>query len=150
MAGGWQVKRMGHETRFSRAEWMPSAREPCELNDASTVRGRSALLKEFEAHLTPLVNENWITPLHRRKTHAGENWLQMHSRHLNKASVILLLISADFFASQECLREMQDGLKRCTAGNALVIPILLRPIDQEGLPFKHLLCLLRNNRPVTT
>jgi tetratricopeptide (TPR) repeat protein len=66
------------------------------------------------------------------------------------ASVILLLISPDFLASDYRYSvEMQQAMKRHKEGNATVIPVLLRPIDYQDAPFASLRCLPSNAKPVT-
>src|SRR5690349_4477995 len=66
------------------------------------------------------------------------------------AQVILLLLSPDFLASDYCYGvEMQRALARHAAGEAQVIPILLRPVDWENAPFASLQCLPRDARPIT-
>ena len=48
--------------------------------------------------------------------------------HLNSADVIVLLVSADFLASDYCYDiEMRRAMKRHEAGEARVIPVILRP-----------------------
>lgn len=70
---------------------------------------------------------------------------------MDTASVILLLISADFLASDYCYGvEMQKALERHRAGMAHVIPILLRPVDRCNAPFAHLSCLPSNEKPITS
>jgi len=86
-----------------------------------------------------------------RQITAGTQWAQAIDTHLNSASVILLLISPDFFASDYCYGiEMIQALERHKANEARVIPILLRPVDWEGAPFVHLQALPTNAKPVTT
>jgi tetratricopeptide (TPR) repeat protein len=71
--------------------------------------------------------------------------------HLNKAHIILLLISPDFIASPLCHRQMQQALERYKRQSAHVIPLLLRPtdIDREGL-IGELQALPRNNKPISS
>src|SRR6266487_1638922 len=109
-----------------------------------------ALVEEFEAHLSLLKQQGFIAPWHQRKILAGEDWQQIRDHHLETASLILLLISADFLASDECRQEMQCAIERSKAKSALVIPIFLRPFDRKGAPFEHLLCLPRNGQPITS
>jgi len=109
-----------------------------------------ALLEEFEAHLSLLKHQGLIAPWHHRKTLAGENRQQIHDRQLETASLILLLISADFLASDECSKEMDCALKRSETKSALVIPVFLRPVDRKNAPFEHLVCLPRNGQPATS
>ncbi len=63
----------------------------------------------------------------------------------------MLLISADFLASDYCFDvEMKTALERHAAGKALVIPVILRPVDWKATPFRGLQALPRNGKPVTT
>src|SRR5262245_21228798 len=79
----------------------------------------------------------------------GENWKGRIDEHLNSASVILLLVSASFLASNYCYEiEMTRAIERHDAGEAVVIPIILRPCDWEGAPFSKLQALPRDARPV--
>ena len=69
---------------------------------------------------------------------------------LNTAHIILLLISSDFIASDECYSvEMTQAMKRHYAGDAYVVPILLRALNIEGAPFVPLQPLPHNGIPVT-
>jgi internalin A len=61
------------------------------------------------------------------------------------------LISADFLASDYCFDiEMKTALERHAAGKAVVIPVILRPVDWKATPFRGLQALPRNGKPVTT
>jgi hypothetical protein len=54
-------------------------------------------------------------------------------KHLQDASIILLLVSPDFLASDYCYSmEMQWALERHHTGESHVIPILLRPTDWQS------------------
>ncbi len=107
-----------------------------------------ALRQELEAHLSLLKKLGLITTWHHRKALAGSNVQQDLAEHLETATLILLLISADFLNNEECYQEMETALERSKAGNALVIPIILRKVHLESTAFKHLLCLPRDGRPV--
>src|SRR6185295_11964315 len=62
-----------------------------------------------------------------------------------------LLVSPDFIASDYCWgKEMQCAMDRHTSGSAVVIPIILRPVDWHTAPFGTLLALPRDGKPVTT
>ena len=70
--------------------------------------------------------------------------------HLNQAQIILLLISADFMASDFCYSiEMTQAISRHDRNQARVIPIILRPTDWEGAPFAKLKVLPADGKPVT-
>lgn len=81
----------------------------------------------------------------------GTEWRKQIQQHLESAQIILLLISADFMASDFCYSaEMTRVLQRHEAGKARVLPILLRPTDYEGAPFSELLLLPSDGKPITT
>lgn len=111
-----------------------------------------ALLREQLAiHLTILHKLGLIKPWHDEEIRPGSLWAQAINAHLQNADLILLLISPDFIASEYCYSiELQEAIKRHKAGDAIVIPILLRPCDWETAPFGELQALPRNGRPVTT
>jgi hypothetical protein len=70
---------------------------------------------------------------------------------LESAQIVLLLISADFLASDYCYNvEMQRALGRHSTGEARVIPVILRPIDWKHDPtLSNLQALPTNDKPVT-
>lgn len=70
---------------------------------------------------------------------AGSEWRTEIGSNLEQADVILLLISPDFIASDFCYEiELKRAIERHDAGAALVIPIVIRPTDWDGLPFAKL------------
>src|SRR6266566_5580232 len=108
------------------------------------------LLQQLEAHLSLLRRQGWIADWHDRQILAGDEWARDIDQHLETASIILLLISPDFLASDYCYDiEMQRALERHDRGEARVIPVILRPVDWEGAPFAHLQCLPRDARAIT-
>ncbi len=110
-----------------------------------------ALREELETHLSLLRRQGQISGWHNRNINAGTEWAQAIDEHLGTAQIILLLISADFLASDYCYSiEMQYALGRHEAGEVCVIPILLRPVSWEGAPFSRLQMLPRDNIPVVS
>src|SRR5947209_3541721 len=98
-----------------------------------------ALHRELEKHLSLLRRQGLISEWHDRQILAGDEWAADIDQHLETASIILLLISPDFFASDYCYGvELQRALERHQANEARVIPILLRPVSWEGTPFSKL------------
>src|SRR5436305_300279 len=80
----------------------------------------------------------------------GTEWRKQIQQHLESAQIILLLISADFMASEFCYStEMMRAIQRHEDGNARVLPILLRPTDYEGAPFAELSMLPSYDKPIT-
>jgi len=109
------------------------------------------LRNELEKHLSILQRNGLISSWHDRQIVAGTDWAWAIDTHLETASLILLLVSSDFLASNYCYGiEMKRALERYTAKEARVIPILLRPVDWHGSPFSHLQALPTDAKPVTT
>jgi hypothetical protein len=108
------------------------------------------LAQELARQLGILQLQGLITVWHRQKIAPGQEWTQEITRHLDSAQIILLLISPYFLTSNYCYRfEMKRALERHQAGNARVIPIILRPTDWRGEPFGKLQVLPRNGKPLS-
>lgn len=100
------------------------------------------LLEQLERHLSALQREGLIATWHKHQIVAGSVVQRELDQHLSTASLILLLLSPDFLASNYCYEtEMQQALQRHEAGQARVVPILLRPVDWQNAPFAHLQAL---------
>jgi len=109
------------------------------------------LLDKLRNHLTQFKREGLIADWHDRRIGAGSEWKEQIDRHLDSARVILLLVSADFLASDYCYDvEMRRALERHDAGEARVIPVILRAVDWQGAPFGKLQALPKDGKPVTT
>src|SRR5258708_6550856 len=108
------------------------------------------LRNELNKHLYNLKRQGLIVEWYDRDISAGTDWEQAIDTHLNIARVIFLLISPDFMASDYWYSiEMNHALERHEAGEACVIPIILKPVDWAGAPFSKLQVLPRNRRAVT-
>lgn len=110
-----------------------------------------ALRNELEKHLGTLKRLKLIKDWHNQNIQAGTDWKRVVNAHLHAATIILLLISSDFMASDYCYSiEMQQALERHKQGKAQVIPIILRPVDLEDTPIASLHALPSNGKPITT
>ena len=108
------------------------------------------LRKRLEAHLALLQQQGLITTWHDRKIIAGTEWASEIDAQLNTSQIILLLVSAAFLASKYCYGiEMAQALKRHEAGQARVIPVILRPVDWRIAPLSKLQALPTDAEPVT-
>jgi TIR domain len=110
-----------------------------------------ALRNELEKHLTMLKREGSITAWHDRRIKAGDNFGKAIDGELEKADVVLLLVSSDFLSSDYCYsKEMQVAMDRQEQGEARVIPIILRACDWHRAPFGKLLALPTDGKPITS
>lgn len=108
------------------------------------------LRNRLEKHLAALKHQGLIETWYDRRIIAGQEFAQEIDSRLEAADVILLLISADFLASEYCYtREMAWALERHEKGDAIVIPVILRPCDWHDTPFGKLLAAPRDGLAVT-
>lgn len=104
---------------------------------------------ELEAHLALLTRRGAVDVWHDRKIRPGQDWAREIDQNLDHANLVLLLISADFVASEYCYGiEMTRALERARAGATHVVPILVRKCDVEGAPFSGLHWLPSGSKPV--
>jgi hypothetical protein len=109
-----------------------------------------ALRDELAKHLTLLARQGVIKTWYDRNITAGSEWAEQIQQNMEAAQIHLLLVSADFLASDYCYNaEMKRALERHAAGEAQVIPIILRDVDWQGAPFSQLAALPQDGVPVT-
>ena len=107
------------------------------------------LRKELEKHLTGLCRNGVISSWDDRCIRAGEEIHDEISAHLSAADIILLLVSADFLASNYCYEvEMDHAIKRHKEGTANVIPVILRSCYWSESPFGSLKAIPTDGKPV--
>ena len=112
-------------------------------------REDEALRDQLNQHLKILKRQGFIREWHDREISAGKEWAQQIDEHLKSADIILLLISSAFLASDYCYDvEMKEALRRHEAGEARVIPIILRMCDWKPAPFGKLQALPKDAQPV--
>jgi hypothetical protein len=108
------------------------------------------LRDELEKHLSIMKKQGLIKSWHDRQITASREWAGEIDVHLQTAKIILLLISADFVASDYCYDlEMTHAMERHENGEAYVVPIILRPCDWQESPFAKLQALPKNAKPIT-
>ncbi|HKI07635.1 MAG TPA: M4 family metallopeptidase [Nitrososphaeraceae archaeon] len=91
-----------------------------------------------------------ITEWYDRDITAGEEWRKAINENLEKADIILLLVSSDFIASDYCWgKETLRALERHDKQEARVVPIIVRPVDWSGAPFGKLQALPENGKAIT-
>jgi hypothetical protein len=110
-----------------------------------------ALRDELAKHLSLLERDGVLRSWHDRQIVPGSEWAGHIDQHLEQAQIILLLISADFLVSDYCYdRELNRAMERHEAGEAVVVPVMLRSVDWQGARFMTLQALPKNAVPVTT
>ncbi|MBN8564818.1 MAG: HEAT repeat domain-containing protein [Leptolyngbya sp. UWPOB_LEPTO1] len=108
------------------------------------------LQNELVKHLDVLKRQDAITSWDHRKILPGEEREQVINDRLNTADIILLLISPDSVADDHCYEvEIRRAIARHQAGEAHVIPILLRPVNLTGELLGNIPVLPKNGVAVT-
>jgi len=109
-----------------------------------------SLRQALQSHLAVLKRRGIIADWHDRRIGAGTEWRNQIDKNLELAQVILLLISADFLASDYCYEsELSRAIQRHENGEARVIPVIARPCDWTNAPFHLLQALPNDAKPVT-
>lgn len=109
-----------------------------------------AFRRELGAHLSPLRRGKLVDEWHDRLIDAGTAWKAEIDRNLASADIVLLLVSADFINSDYCWgEEMTQALARHTAGEASVVPVILRRCRWMSTPLANLQAVPKDGVPVS-
>jgi hypothetical protein len=107
------------------------------------------LWAQFETCLVLLRREGLLDAWHDRRIVPGREWAGKIDDALERADVVLVLVSPDFLASDYCYDiEMKRALTRHSEGTARVVPVILRPCDWQSSPFGMLQGFPRDGKPV--
>jgi tetratricopeptide (TPR) repeat protein len=106
---------------------------------------------ELVKHLTILQRQGIVAGWHDRMIQPGSEWDHEIDEALDAAEIILLMVSPDFLASDYCWGvEVQQAMQRHEAGEACVIPVILRSVMWEGAPFAKLQPLPKDAEPIAS
>lgn len=108
----------------------------------------AALRDTLEDHFVTLKNEGRITVWCKRNILPGSNWVEEVEQNLKTAQLILLLLSANFLASEDFHLFEKQVIALYKARKAHVIPLLLRPVDYRDTALNQLQILPRNQKPI--
>ncbi|MVM33997.1 TIR domain-containing protein [Spirosoma sp. HMF4905] len=103
----------------------------------------------IEKQLSTLKRNNEIELWNDRMINAGKEWDKEIKKELLEADIILLLISADFLASDYCNDiEVRIALEKHELKQAIIIPIIIRACDWNAAPFGKIQALPKNAKPI--
>jgi hypothetical protein len=108
------------------------------------------LVNKLEKHMAVMQKQRLITTWNKgRMAQAGGDEKAEMDAHIDKAKIILLMVSSDFMTSYYLDgTEVEQVMEKRKTGT-IVIPVLLRPADRKGTPFENLKPLPNNRKPVT-
>lgn len=107
-------------------------------------------LLRLDHYLRPLERQGQLTIWHGEDILPGRNVAAEIKRHLAEANLILMLISADFLASDKCHEQAQVALERHQAGQAVAVPITVRAAAWTASAIGELPPLPASARPITS
>jgi len=85
-------------------------------------------LDRLLVHLRPLVKAGLIEEWNDTQIAAGTNWKEEIDKALHKAAAAVLLISADFLASNFIVdHELPPLLKKASEDGTVILPLILKP-----------------------
>ncbi len=109
------------------------------------------LFDELRKHLSLLRHLDLIEIWYDSAISAGHNFKDGIKAYISQADIIVLLVSADFFASEQCFKvEMQYAREQHMRRDIPIIPVLLRPADLQDSPLEEYSHLPQNGEAVTT
>jgi hypothetical protein len=109
-----------------------------------------ALRAELMKHLSWLQRDGLIESWDDRRLEPGDEWRQQIDNHIQTAHIILLLISADFMASEYINDvELKVALERHRKNEAIVIPVILEPCEWRRGPIGFLQAVPQDGKAVT-
>ncbi|MCW3110099.1 MAG: GTPase family domain [Segetibacter sp.] len=109
-------------------------------------RHREAL----ETHLAILRRQGVVEEWSDRKIAPGSDWKDQINLNLQKAKIVLLLVSSNFLASDYCYEtETIFALERHERKECVVIPVIVKPCSWKDAHFGHLQVLPKDGKPVT-
>jgi hypothetical protein len=105
---------------------------------------------QLEKQLSILQRAGIVEIWNDRRLVAGEEWDHGIRFELERADIILLLVSPDFIASDYINDvEIARAMERHQAGSACVIPVILRPCKWEIAPFAKLQALPKDAKAIS-
>jgi O-acetyl-ADP-ribose deacetylase (regulator of RNase III) len=145
-----KIDRQLKKVQQERVEVLAAVRPATASVFVSYARADEKLRKKLGQHLSVLDDEGLTSTWHDRMIGAGSEWEGMIDDRLGRSDVILLLLTSDFIDSRYCKDiEMKVALERHARGEALVVPVLLKPVPLESLPVAKIQALPRNAKPVS-
>src|SRR4051794_29763644 len=87
--------------------------------------------KRLHVELSQLVSQLNVALWDDRQILPGSVWDTQITNKLEQAEILLILLSPEFLASPQCMREARRALEIHKRDNRPLVPILLRPCDFE-------------------
>ncbi len=117
----------------------------------SYARKDESFKDELIKHLKPLVRDNTIQIWYDALITPGKNWDEEIKIHIQEAQIIILLISADFMASDYIYDvEISKSLDRSRKRENIIVPVIIRPTSYLSLEINKYQALPKDGKPIST
>lgn len=105
----------------------------------------------LETHLAALRRQGRLDAWHDRKLLPGDAFDDVIAAEVERADLVILLVSPDFIASDYCVeKELARALERHAQNQCVVVPVIVRPCDWHEMPFGRLTALPTDGQPIAT
>ncbi len=114
---------------------MPSPPQKAKRVFLSYSHQNTKWLVRLRSHLAGIRRAKMIEAWDDKEILPGDHWDTLIRTNLEEADVFILLLSADFIASEYIWNEeLRAAFRKLKERNAVLIPILFEPLDLGGLP----------------
>lgn len=104
---------------------------------------------ELYKHMSPLKKSEKIKMWSDEELLPGSSFNDEIKEELEQSDIIILLISADFIASDYCYeKEMKNAISRAEKEECYVVPVIVRDCQWQYTPLKDILALPKNGKSV--
>jgi O-acetyl-ADP-ribose deacetylase (regulator of RNase III) len=139
------------DQRLHAAELEQSNRQKAASVFVSYAREDEKLRSALSDHLGGLRHGGYIKDWSDGQIVPGQDWAPEIIRQLDEADIILLLITSSFLGSEFIGRvELDTALERHRRGDAIVIPVILKPADWQSAGLEGLQALPKDGRAVSS
>jgi hypothetical protein len=109
----------------------------------------SSYMDQFRAALVPYERtgelEVWADPL----IEPGQKWQEEISTRLNRAEIVVLLLSNDFINSYYCMdKELESAVERQIKGVCEIVPVVIRACRYDKLVLGETQAIIPYNKPI--
>ena len=139
------------DARLHAAQREQSNRQKAASVFVSYAREDEELRSTLHDHLGGLRHGGYIEDWSDGQIVPGQEWAPEIIRRLDEADIILLLITSRFLGSEFIGRvELERALERHRRGDAIVIPVILKPADWQSAGLEGLQALPQDGRAVSS
>lgn len=106
---------------------------------------------DLEEHLSMLRRRGVISVWNDREIRAGDDWKGKIDENIDKADIVLFLISPSFLASDYCYDiEVEKAIENKESGKCQIISIIIRPCDWHDCNFSNFQAVPKDGKPINT